>query len=199
MHTILEQNSSSIIIALSDTEIGKVILPNTMIWVDAKTKEPSSFFNSLDKPTHERDMEALKQANTINSLLPAFIRSDTWQADDGTIHKMIVMERLYALPIHHFDTTTRTLMMVAFEAQMKELHDNFFVHGDFCRPTNYMTRGNYEWMFKNIVQTAQGLRLIDTGFSKYIPREKDTKTLVHCLIDEQDDIKVFRRYYLEIK
>ena len=92
---------------------------------------------------------------------------------------------------------TRKVMLHDFETKMAELHARFFVHGDFCRPTSYHTRGNYAWMFKNIVQTEQGLRLIDTGFSKYLARDKNIETLVRCRMEEQEDMKLFRAYYFE--
>ena len=130
MFTIIEENQNAIVIALSDTEVGKVILPNKIVWVNAKTGEPVDLFGKEDEPSFEKETQAL-------------------------------------------------------------------VHGDFCRPTNYFTRGNFEWMFKNIVQTEKGLRLIDTGFSKYLSREKNTRMLASCLIEERQDINLFRYYYLE--
>ena len=196
MSTILEQNRCSIIIALSETELGKVVLPNNIVWKNMQG-EIIDLFDGERKPSFEREAEALQKANTINGLFPAFIRTDTWQDEDGKTHKMLVMERLYALPIHHFNLEIRQVMMSDFETKMKELHGKYFVHGDFCRPTNYLTRNNYAWMFKNIVQTEQGLRLIDTGFSKYRSRDKNTRMLIASLIEEQDDIDLFREYYLE--
>ena len=197
MLTIIEENQNAIVIALSDTEVGKVILPNNLVWVNAKTGKPVDLFGKEEEPSFEKEIQALQYANTINNLFPTFIRNDEWQTEDGKTHNMIVMERLYILPAHHFDLETRKLMMSDFEVKIKELHDKFFVHGDFCRPTNYFTRGNFEWMFKNIVQTEKGLRLIDTGFSKYLPTEKNTRMLVSCLLEERQDIKLFRHYYLE--
>lgn len=197
MVTIIEENQNAIVIALSDTEVGKVILPNNLVWVNAKTGEPVDLFGKEEEPSFEKETQALQYANTINNLFPTFIRNDVWQTEDGKIHQMIVMERLYILPTHHFDLETRKIMVSDFVVSMKELHDKFFVHGDFCRPTNYFTRGNFEWMFKNIVQTEKGLRLIDTGFSKYLAREKNTRMLASCLVEERQDINLFRYYYLE--
>ena len=197
MPTILEQNNCSIIIALSETELGKVTLPiPEIVWKNLAGEIVDIGYQGAE-PTFEREVEALQKANTINALFPKFIRTDTWQTDDGKTHKMLVMERLYALPTHHFDLETRKMMMHDFETKMKELHDKYFVHGDFCRPTNYYTRNNYEWMFKNILQTEQGLRLIDTGFSKYLSRDKNIETLVRCRMEEQEDMKLFRAYYFE--
>ena len=60
-------------------------------------------------------MQALQYANTINDLLPQYIRKDKWEMQDGKMYDMIVMERLYILPIHHFDLEIRKTMMVVFE------------------------------------------------------------------------------------
>lgn len=199
MSNILEQSSMSIIIALSDTEVGKIILPNTVIWTDVVTGEKVNFINQYDAPSLERETAALVYVNTINELLPQFIRKDEWTAGDGKIHDMIVMERLYILPIHHFDLEIRQHMIEDFEAKMKELHDNDFVHGDFCRPTSFYTRNNLEWMFKNIVQTDKGSRLLDTGFSRYLIRDKNIKNFVHILFDERNEIEYFKKYYLDNK
>ncbi len=39
MQHIIEQSHTSILIALSDTEVGKVLLPSSAKWVDAITGE----------------------------------------------------------------------------------------------------------------------------------------------------------------
>jgi hypothetical protein len=43
MTEILTQTDNTIIVALSDTEIGKVILPNNVQFVDAKTGKPVDY------------------------------------------------------------------------------------------------------------------------------------------------------------
>ena len=193
---ILEQNPYSIIIALSENEIGKVTLPDRTVWTNqvGEIVDMKAIFGYKD-PTTKSEAIALQYANGINDLMPKYIREDTWQMQDGTTADMLVMERLYILPIDHFEMPIREKMLDDFERKMKELHDNLFIHGDFMRPTNVFTRNNYEWKFKNIVQTAAGLRLIDTGFSKIRNRENVEK-FVYGLIEERNDIKVFREYYL---
>ena len=79
------------------------------------------FFN--EKPSIDKEITALKFANTINDLIPKFIKKQTWQDEDDKEYDMMVMERLYVLPIHHFDMETRTTMVETFENKMKELHD----------------------------------------------------------------------------
>ncbi len=190
---ILEHSSNTLIIALSPTEIGKVMLPNHLQFVDANTGEPVDFLN--EQPTFEDEVAALIYANSINDLMPKFIRKDRWQTTEGKEHDMLVMERLYPLPIHHFDHAIRNEMMQQFEAKLKELHENHFVHGDLMRPTNFYTRGDQEWMFKNIVQTEEGLRLIDAGFGKILTRA-NIELFVHTQFREQAEVGYFKEYYL---
>ncbi len=42
---ILEQSENNIIIAVSDTEIGKILLPSPYVLVNAETGEPIDFLN----------------------------------------------------------------------------------------------------------------------------------------------------------
>ncbi len=191
--TILESSSNSIIVALSETEIGKVVLPNRLQWVDVKTGERLDLAN--DGPTAEKEAEALQFANRINDLMPKFIRAQKWEMEDGAEHGMLVMERLFPLPIHHFDLPVRTEMMERFEEKMRELHKNGFVHGDCMRPTTVFNRGDEEWMFRNIVQTESGLRLIDAGFGN-IRGRVDIRMFVGIQIREEREIGYFREYYL---
>lgn len=191
---IIEHTSTTIIVALSDTEIGKVLLPNTFQFVGVNTGEVISNLFGTD-PTLEGEIEALKYANAINDLMPTFIRKETWQADDHKEYDMIVMERLHPLPIHHFDVSVRRTMIECFEENLKQLHDHHFVHGDLIRPTNYFTRDDKEWMFRNIVQTESGLRLIDTGFAKILGHD-NVKLFVSTLIRERTEIDDFRAFYL---
>lgn len=191
---IIEHSSSSTIVALSDTEVGKVMLPSNLRFVDAHTGKEVDFLNEM--PKLENEAAALQYANSINGLMPAFIRLQSWQAQDGQTHDMMVMERLYPLPAHHFDVQVRMAMMQEFEKKMEQLHDNNFVHGDLMRPTNYFTRGNMEWMFGNIVQTESGLRLIDAGFGT-ICKKENIKLFVSILIREREEIAYFRKYYLK--
>jgi hypothetical protein len=191
--TLLEASIMSHIIALSDTEVGKVVLPNPYQWVDVATGKPVQWG---EPPTVEHEIRLLQYANRINELMPKFIRQETWTLENGETYPMMVMERLYPLPIHHFPLNLRQAMFRVFELEMKQLHLHNFVHGDFMRPTNYHSRNNLEWIFKNIVQTNDKLRLIDTGFSlRY--SEKDRKPFVHTLLREEQEIPVFKKYYLE--
>lgn len=55
---ILEQSRNSVILALSDTEIGKVSLPITLVCTDVATGKPIDFFDG--GPTLEDEIAALK-------------------------------------------------------------------------------------------------------------------------------------------
>ena len=191
---VLEESPNSLIIALSDTEVGKIILPPKFTLVNVATGEPiSNLFG--EPPTLKKEIKALKFANAINDLMPRFIREQTWQTEDGIEHDMMVMERLYPLPYNHFDIPIRTIMIELFELQLKQLHDNDFVHGDLLRPTNYFTRGDKDWMLKNVVQTQNRLKLIDAGFGRIYNKEK-AKSFFGCLVQERYEFADLKKIYL---
>jgi hypothetical protein len=192
--TILAQKPHTLIIALSETEVGKVNL--FKIPKSEDSDKNVMLFKVNELPTLQREIEATQFANSINDLLPQFIRKDIWKAEDGKEHDMMVMERLYPLHTHHFDLETRNKMFDVFEEKMSKLHMGGFVHGDFCRPAILHKRRDYEWLFENIVQTTQGLRLLDPGFALYIGRD-DVESFVDCLLEERKSIKLFRKYYFE--
>jgi hypothetical protein len=170
--TLLEKTIMSQIIALSDTEVGKVVLPNPYQLVDVATGEPVQFGKP---PTVEDEILMLQYANKINDLMPKFIRQQSWTLENGKTYPMMVMERLYPLPIHHYPLKLREVMFRVFELEMKQLHIHNFVNGDFMRPTNYHTRNNLEWIFKNVTQTEDRLRLMDTGFSMRYSKQESEK------------------------
>jgi hypothetical protein len=86
-------------------------------------------------------------------------------------------------------------LIESFAEKMKELHDKMYVHGDFMRPTNYYNREDKAWMFENIVQTKDSLRLIDTGFGTICTRE-NVKMFVSIMMREREEIEYFRHFYL---
>lgn len=190
---ILESSTNHIMVALSETEIGKVILPNNLKFVSVNTGEELDFMNN--DPTIDKEIVSLKYANSINDLMPKFIRKQNWYSEDKKEHEMMVMERLEILPLNHFDLQTRTIMMESLAEKMKELHDKMYVHGDFMRPTNFFNRGDKAWMFENIVQTKDSLRLIDAGFGTICTRE-NVKMFVSIMMREREEIEYFRNYYL---
>jgi hypothetical protein len=189
---ILEKTPLTLLIALSDTEVGKVKLPSPFVWVDVATQKPLE----LELPTLQEEAMLLKYANRVNDLMPKYIRLDTWKTEDGQIREMLVMERLYPLPIHHFDLPTRIEMMQQFEIQLKALHDNLFVHGDLMRPTRYYNRNDRAWIFQNMMQTQNGIRLIDAGFSMRYSKAQREK-FVAIWVREEKEIVCFKDYYLQ--
>jgi hypothetical protein len=190
---ILQETYNSIIVALSETEVGKVIPPKTFHWVDVTTGERVDFLNK--SPTLEDERVALQYANNVNDLMPKFIRMDTWQSEDGKEHEMMVLERLYSLPFNHFEGQIRELMAEVFALKLKLLHKSNFVHGDLIRPTNYYTRNDGDWMFGNVIQTEKGLRLVDAGFSR-IYKKEIKEEFIHILIREEREIDAFKAFYL---
>ena len=193
MTKILTQTDNTIIVAISDTEIGKVILPNNVQFVNAQTGEPVDLFGDT-LPTLEKEMAALQYANSVNDLMPQFIKTQTWQSENGAEYDMMVMERLYPLPFNHFDMPTRETMMSVFKKKLVELHEHQFVHGDLMRPTNFFTRGNKEWMFSNVIQTQNGLRLLDAGFGT-VCNKKNIELYVSILMRERLEIEDLKAYY----
>lgn len=75
------------------------------------------------------------------------------------------------------------------------MHDNNYVHGDLLRPTNYFTRGDKDWMLKNVVQTENGLRLIDAEFGR-IYDKKNVKEFASCLVQERYEFADVKTLYL---
>lgn len=191
---ILEQSTTSIIIALSDTEVGKVILPNKLQFVEVHTSE---VIDSLpdEKEIFASELKGLRFANPINGLLPMLLRVGQWPMNDESGLPMLIMERLYRMPYGGFDLATRRTMFGDFEAQLKELHEQQFVHGDLMRPTHFYNRNDYEWIFSNIVQTEHGLRLIDAGFSTICDSD-NIKIFVHTLFRERSEVECFKEFYL---
>jgi hypothetical protein len=191
---ILYETTTTKIFALSETEVGKVIIPLKYQWVDVVTNEP---IEGLDfyQPTCEAEIRHLQYANLVNDLFPKFLRKESWQDVNGKTHDMLVMQRIYPLEHYHFDRAQRVEMLAVFVEKLKELHKMGFIHGDLMRPTNYYTRTNYRWMFANIVQTQKGLRLLDAGFSQIITKD-EIKQWTYRQHDEEHSLSCFEEYYL---
>ncbi|MCC5946349.1 MAG: hypothetical protein JJT94_15565 [Bernardetiaceae bacterium] len=195
---VLHESHASKIIALSKTEVGKIQKPSTIQWVNAITQEPVDCFDEYE-PSLEKEITALIYANQVNNLLPKFLRKDQWVDEDGNYKDMIVMERIYPLTLYHFEISKRQEMIKIFKEKIKELHDNNFIHGDLVRPTHYYNRNDYQWIFGNIVQTENELRLLDTGFSHVLYKELDAEKIrrfVMGLYQEKKEVEAFQAYYL---
>lgn len=194
---ILFRSFTSLIIEVSPTLVGKVILPNPTRLVSMSTGEEVNFGT---QPTVPLEAERLRQANAINGLFPRFHDISSWTDDTGVTHEMIVMERLEIIHYRHFDRPRREEMLAALSKGIQELHDAYFAHGDLLRPTHIYTRRHYEWMFANIPQTPTGLRLLDTGFSKSLTGNisNTAREFGHCLFQDREDLAGFSHYYREL-
>ena len=107
----------------------------------------------------KKESELMKSANSINNLVCKYIRTE--YSDDYSA-EFLVMERLYPLQYRSLTLKEREDMFDTFLNQVKELHTNGFAHRDIKRPA-HIASGERSW--DNIVLTAEGLRLIDTGNS----------------------------------
>jgi hypothetical protein len=192
-YEILLHSNRHIILALSATEVGKIILPSNLIFTNGITGEVIEGFGK--DPTVAGESEVLSHVNQLSTLMPKYIRQQVWQAPDGCEHQMMVMERLYPLPFSHFDSETRTKMFDVFESRVWSLHRKGFVHGDIVRPTNYYTRNDIDWILGNLVQTETELRLVDAAFGTiYSPDKKEI--FRERRITEFYDLMNARAYYM---
>jgi hypothetical protein len=192
---ILQRSTSSVILAISDTLVGKVVFPPKHVWVNASTGKEFKFG---EDPTVASERIALEYANRVSSLLPQCHGVSTWQDENGTSYDMLLLERLYPLPLGTFTRPIREEMAATFLKSLRELHDRGFVHGDLMRPTNYYNRNDQEWIFGNIIQTHSGLRLLDAGFSQLRSTTDNYEWYSRALIREEAEGLVFRKYYLSL-
>ena len=77
-----------------------------------------------------------------------------------------------------------------FEDELKQLHNNGFVHRDIRRPSGL--EGLY---FDNILLTGNGLCLIDVGISA-LKSQVSNKIFDKYVETELQEMKVFREYFL---
>lgn len=190
-YPILARGNNAIILEISSTEVGKVLLPNHYKLVDVNNGNEIN----IEAPTLENEITSLQFCNKINNLLPKFIRTEKWIDDEGVAYEMIVLERIYSLPFNHFDVSTRNVMFMDFKNKLNELHTSGFLHGDIIRPTSYFNRGDKEWMMGNVLQTENELRLLDTGFSKNF-RTTEFNLFKSLLFQELQDVEVLKHIYL---
>ena len=106
---LLFVQNSSMVIALSPTEVGKIFHTPTQAMESDFLKEVSN----------------LIYANNINRLMPKFIRTESC----GT-YSMIVMERIYAVELGALENRALDQMLKKLGADLKELHDQGFLHND---------------------------------------------------------------------
>lgn len=135
---ILSTGANNTVIALSETEVGKLFSDDTRSDIGSEA-------------------EKMKFANSINDLVAKFIRLEV---NEELNSDMLVMERLYPLDFRAHEIEKRVLWLEVFEDELKKLHRAGFVHRDLRRPSD-MPGLSYD----NILLTPAGLRLIDVGIS----------------------------------
>jgi hypothetical protein len=183
-YEIISESHTHRIVALSDSEVGKIPPINPLVFVNVATGKESSMLNF--KMDINLEIKKLIYANAINDLMVRFIRKDKF--DEST--DMLVMERLYPSDFQSLDKQERIPFFEKFMTQMDELHRNGFLHGDIEHPI----RGNPEFLFNNIILTSNGLRLVDTGFS--VIRKDEPDKFINLLRGELLEIMDFKEYFL---
>ncbi len=134
----LSSGANNTVIALSDTEVGKLFVGDTRSEIGGEAQK-------------------MQAANAINDLVVKFNRLDVNETLDLD---MLVMERLYPMDFRAFEQERRQLWLDVFESDLRQLHAAGFVHRDLRRPSNLPG-----YRYDNIFLTQRGLRLIDVGIS----------------------------------
>lgn len=163
----LSAGANNTVIALSDTEVGKLFTGDTRSDIGSEAQK-------------------MQFANTVNGLVVRFIRLDFFSMDS----EMLVMERLYPLDFRAYEYERRELLLEVFEDELRQLHRAGFVHRDLRRPSDMpgMT-------FDNIFLTQQGIRLIDVGISA-LQSQVGERLFARFVEQELQELEVFRQYFL---
>ncbi len=164
----LSAGANNAVIALSDTEVGKLFTGDTRSDIGSEA-------------------EKMKFANSINDLVTRFIRLDyneTLQAE------MLIMERIRPIDYRAYEIERRELWYDVFADELAQLHQAGFVHRDLKRPSDLDGLA-----FDNILLTEQGLRLIDVGISALRTQVGD-RIFDKYLEIEKDELARFRDYFL---
>lgn len=163
----LSAGDNNTVIALSDTEVGKLFLDDTRSDIGSEA-------------------EKMKFANAVNGLVVRFIRLDIF-GDDS---EMLVMERLYPLDYRAFEFERRELIFDVFEDELKQLHKAGFVHRDLRRPSDMPGLS-----FDNIFLTEKGIRLIDVGISA-LKSQVGEQLFIRFVEQELHEMEAFCTYFL---
>jgi len=163
----LSAGANNTVIALSDTEVGKLFTGDTR----------SDIGSEADK---------MKFANAVNGLVVRFIRLDVFANDS----EVLVMERLYPLDFRAYEYERRELLLDVLEDELRQLHKAGFVHRDLRRPSDMpgMT-------FDNIFLTEKGIRLIDVGISA-LKNQVGERLFERFVQQELQELELFRNYFL---
>ncbi len=162
----LSAGSEAVVVALSDTEAGKLFPDGTAATAEAET---------------------LQAANAVNGLLVRLLRLDTYEPTSSAV---LVLERLRPLDFRAVEVERRSAYLEVFTDELEELHAAGFVHGHLQREAGF---GSGEW--DNILLTDTGLRLIDTGRA-VLRDATDEAAFDAALQAERTAVEAFREHFL---
>lgn len=152
----LSSGANNTVVALSDTEVGKLYVSDTRSEIGSEGAK-------------------MRFANRVNGLVVEFRRLEVNEVLDAD---MLVMERLYPMDFRAYEVERRELWLDVFEDDLRALHTAGFCHRDLRRPSEMPG-----YAYDNVFLTDRGLRLIDVGisvlleqvgrqlFSRYVQRE----------------------------
>lgn len=163
----LSSGANNTVIALSETEAGKLFFENTRSEIGSEA-------------------EKMKFANNINNLVVKFVRLDLLTDDT----EVLVMERLYPIDFRAFEFERRQLIFEVFEDELTQLHKHGFVHRDLRRPSDMPG-----FSFDNIFLTDHGIRLIDVGISALRSQVGD-KLFDKFVSQEINELKAFETFFI---
>jgi serine/threonine protein kinase len=163
----LSSGANNTVIALSESEAGKLFFENTRSEIGSEA-------------------EKMKFANNINDLVVKFVRLDLLPDDT----EVLVMERLYPIDFRAFEFERRQLIFEVFEDELIQLHANGFVHRDIRRPSDMPG-----FSFDNIFLTDKGIRLIDVGISALKSQVGD-KLFDKFVTQEIAELKAFETFFI---
>lgn len=164
----LSAGANNAVIALSDTEVGKLFTGDTRSDIGSEA-------------------EKMKFANSVNDLVTKFIRLDY---NENLQAEMLVMERIRPIDYRAYEIERRELWYDVFADELAKLHQAGFVHRDLKRPSDLDGLA-----FDNILLTEQGLRLIDVGISA-LKSQVGERIFEKYLEVERDELIKFRDYFL---
>ena len=163
----LSSGANNTVIALSESEAGKLFFENTRSEIGSEA-------------------EKMKFANSINGLVVQFVKLDLLTDDT----EVLVMERLYPIDFRAFEFERRQLIFEVFEDELIELHKHGFVHRDIRRPSDMPG-----FPFDNIFLTDKGIRLIDVGISALRSQVGD-KLFDKFVEQEINELKTFETFFI---
>lgn len=112
----LSAGTEAVVVALSDTEAGKMY---------------------QGRAAAETEATRLEFANGINSLLVRLVRLDAFET-----HAVLVLERIYPLDYRALEIDKRKAFLEVLDDELRELHEAGFVHGHLQREEGFTSE---EW------------------------------------------------------